>query len=178
MLMFGTIERPHPAIALDPDADIEQRIIDFAARRQDLREMTPVHECEMHRTGNADIGHIAENKFEKGSEFRVGHLAGGHRKVSMTVLARSTGMAIDWDIERGVGQGKVNPLVRQQDTVSIGIPGIPAEQAMWSQQPKISAAADRDRANVGEFVGSRIAGYAPGRIRQQDEVELASLKTG
>ena len=133
LLMFGTVERPHPAIALDPNADIEQCIIDVAARRQDFGEMTPVHECKMHRTGNADIRHIAENEFEKGSEFRVGHLAGGHRKVSMMVLTQSTGMAIDGDIERGVRQGEVNALVRQQDTVSIGIPGIRAEQAMWSQ---------------------------------------------
>ena len=86
--------------------------------------MTPVHEGKMHRTGNADIRHIAENEFEKCSEFRVGHLAGGHRKVSMMVLAQSTRMAIDWDIEWGIRQGEVNALVRQQDTVSISIPGI------------------------------------------------------
>jgi len=62
MLMFGTVERPHPAIALGPNADIEQRIIDVTTRRQDLREMTPVHEGKMHSTRNADIRHIAENE--------------------------------------------------------------------------------------------------------------------
>ena len=53
MLMFGTIQRSHPTIALGPNADIEQRIIGVAAGRQDLMEMMPIHEGEMNRTGNA-----------------------------------------------------------------------------------------------------------------------------
>ena len=42
-LMSGTVQRTHPAIILDPDAEIFQLAIDIAGGRQQLGNVAPIH---------------------------------------------------------------------------------------------------------------------------------------
>src|SRR5215475_5842259 len=41
--MLGPVKRPHAAIVLVPDAEVEEAVIDLASCRQELEQMPPRH---------------------------------------------------------------------------------------------------------------------------------------
>jgi hypothetical protein len=53
-LVLAAVERAHPGIVLDPDAEIFRLAIDAAAGGQQVFGMAPVHADEVQRTVNAE----------------------------------------------------------------------------------------------------------------------------
>jgi hypothetical protein len=74
-LMLAAVERAHPGIVLDPDADVFELVIRLAAGGQQLFDMAPVHADEMDGAINAKGREVAESFAEKSGEFGPIHLA-------------------------------------------------------------------------------------------------------
>jgi len=74
-LVPAPIERAHPGIVLDPDADVFELVIRLAAGGQQLFDVAPVHADEMDGAVNAKGRQVAESFAEKSGEFGPIHLA-------------------------------------------------------------------------------------------------------
>src|SRR5271156_3849858 len=88
-LVLAAVERAHPGIVLDPDAEVFQLAIGFATGSQQLFEMAPVHADEVQRAVDAECGEVAESLAEKGGELGSIHLARGHREGAMVDRAEA-----------------------------------------------------------------------------------------
>src|SRR5215471_6924570 len=80
---LAAVERAHPTIVLDPDAEVFQLAIGVAAGGQQLREVTPVDADVMQRAIDTERGEVTESLIEKGGEFAPIDLARGHREGAM-----------------------------------------------------------------------------------------------
>jgi hypothetical protein len=65
-LVLAAIERAHPGIVLDPDAEVFQLAIGVAAGGQQLVDMAPVHADVLQRAVNAECREVAERLTQKG----------------------------------------------------------------------------------------------------------------
>ena len=60
-LMLAAVERAHPGIVLDPDADVFELVIRLAASGQQLFDVPPIHADEMDGAVNAEGRKIAKS---------------------------------------------------------------------------------------------------------------------
>src|SRR5205085_1538398 len=142
-LVLAAVERPHPAIVLDPNTEVLQLVVGGSAGRQQLLEMAPVHADEVQRTADAECHEVAESLAKKAGEFGSIHLARGHREGPMVDRAETTRMTIDRHIIRRVGEHHRGAFFAQQRLESRGIERAAAEHAMATEQPEIPDLADR-----------------------------------
>jgi hypothetical protein len=88
-LVLAAVERTHPGIILDPDAEVFQFAIGGTTGGQQLFHMAPVHADEMDGAVTAKRRQVAKRRAEKGREFGAVHLARSHREGAM--VGRSKG---------------------------------------------------------------------------------------
>src|SRR5262249_42503828 len=87
--VLASIEAPHPGVGLIPDAQVLELAIDLAAGRQHLAHMPPVHANLVDGAVGGVLDQEAENGLQKGSKFRLAHLAAAHRKIAMPNAAKT-----------------------------------------------------------------------------------------
>src|SRR5271170_2192979 len=131
--MLAAVERTHPAIVLDPNAEVLQLVIGGSAGRQQLLDMAPVDADEVQRAVDAECSEVAESLAKKAGEFGSIHLARGHREGSMVDRAETTGMTIDRHIVGRVGEHQRRALLAQQRYESRGVERAAAEHAMATE---------------------------------------------
>src|SRR5215472_18450806 len=101
-LVSAAVERTHPAIVFDPDAEIFQLAIDIAGGCQQFANMAPIHEQIAQRTIAAERHEVSTRLAKKGRELCPVHLARGHREWPMMGRAQAARVAIDRDVVRRV----------------------------------------------------------------------------
>src|SRR5689334_1861310 len=97
----------------------------------------------MDRTVDAVVGEEGKDGFEEGDEFRLAHLAAAHGEFAMTNAAEAADMAVDGDVVGRIGEDEFGLGPCQELIVSGWVAGIPAQQAMATEQPQVSGLADR-----------------------------------
>jgi hypothetical protein len=136
-LVLAAVERAHPAIVLDPNAEVLQLVIGGSAGGQQLLDMAPVHADEVQRAVEAECYEVAESLAKKAGEFGSIHLARGHRERPMVDRAETTRMPTDRHIVGRVGEHHRGALLAQKRRESRGIERAAAEHAMATEQPQI-----------------------------------------
>src|SRR5205823_3177092 len=91
-LVLAAVERAHPGIIFDPDADVLQLAIGRKTGGQQLLHMAPVHADELDGAFNAKGREVAKGLAEKSGEFGTVHLARGHREGPMVDRPETTRM--------------------------------------------------------------------------------------
>ena len=129
-LMPGAIEGPHPAIGLDPNADILELELGQLARPYRLFDMAPIDENEANAAIDKGLGHAAKGVLQEVDVDLLGHLAGGHGEVAMLDLPESGGMAEDRHVVRGIGEGETRLLPTEKSIIAPWIPRIAAQEQM------------------------------------------------
>jgi hypothetical protein len=122
----GTVEGPHAGIVLGPHDQILQDQVLLAARTGQFEQVPPVHEHEQDcATPGMGLRAAKEYRQEVG-EFGFRHLAGRHRELVVADLAEAGHIAVDADVERGIGQHQVGTLALEQPGVIAIGSGVPA----------------------------------------------------
>src|SRR5204862_6210501 len=67
-LVLAAIERAHPGIVLDPDAEVFQLAINAAPGRRQLFDMAPIHADEVDRAVSRERRQVVESLLEKVGE--------------------------------------------------------------------------------------------------------------
>src|SRR5436305_15196894 len=80
-LVLAAVERPHPAIVLDPNTEVLQLVVGGSAGRQQLLEMAPVRADDVQRTADAECAGVADSLAKNAGEFGSSHLGRGYREV-------------------------------------------------------------------------------------------------
>ena len=125
-LVLTAVQRAHPGIVLDPDAEVLQFAIGFGSGGQQLVEMAPVHADVVQRTGGTEGGKVVAGLGEKGGEFGLVHLARGHRERAMVDRAEAAGMPVDFHVVRRVGEDCRSVFLAHQCREGQGIEGAAA----------------------------------------------------
>jgi len=166
--VLGAVERAHPAIALGPNADVEQRIIAIVPGAQSHPQVTPIHESKMHGTWTTERCHLPKHSVQECGVFAFAHLAGRHDEVCMLPVAEPAGVTIGANVVRRIGQHQPGPLVAKEPLVTFRVTRIAAQQPVRPEQPEIAQAADgRAAVDIGDLVGIRIGRDRAGLITDE-----------
>jgi hypothetical protein len=103
-LVLAAVERTHPGIIFDPDAQVLRLAIGGPTGGQQLLDVAPVHADEMDGAGNAKRRQVAESLAEKGREFGTVHLARSHQEGAMVGGAEAARMAFDRHVIGRIGE--------------------------------------------------------------------------
>src|SRR3984893_5740459 len=142
-LVVAAVERAHPGIVLDPDAEVFQLAIDAVSGGHQLLDVAPVHADEVQGAVTAECREVPESLAEKGGEFGSVHLARGHRKGAMMDRAEATRVTIDRHIVGRVDEYHCGPFLAHQRREGRGIEGIAAQDTMAAEDPRIADLAER-----------------------------------
>jgi hypothetical protein len=176
--MPGAIERPHAGIVLDPH---DQVLLDqalLAARAGQLELMPPVHKDEQDRSISGIGLCMAKKRRQERGKFGLRHLAGCHRKLLMTDLAKPGHVAVHANIIRYVGQNYIRGLAVKQAGVVCFAAGVPAQKPVRAKHPEIAPSRNRclnDRRNVIFRAG--LDRLLLGRL-VQNRIDLAQREAG
>jgi hypothetical protein len=106
------------------------------------------------------------------------HLAGRHREFFMADLAEAGDIAVNPDIEGGIGQDQIDGLISEQAGVIAVGAGVPAQQAVRAQDPEVALSRD-GRCNQGRKKVFRTRFDRPlFGCFVQDRIDLAQRKAG
>src|SRR5437870_11647116 len=120
----------------------------------------------------------AEECREERGEFGFRHLAGCHRELLVTDLAETGDVAVDADVERRIRKDQVGTLAVKQPGVSFVGAGVPEQEAVRAQNPKIALSRNRRRNERWQSIfGTRLIRLLIGRLVQVN-IYLAQLKAG
>ena len=134
-LVLASVERTHPGVVLDPDAEVLELAIDIAAGGQQLFGMAPVHENVVQRALDAGCREIAESLGEKGGEFGAVHLSRGHRERPVMDRAEATRVTVDPHVVGRVGDGRRGTFQAHQCGKGRAIESAATQQPMATEHP-------------------------------------------
>jgi len=89
------------------------------------------------------FGEQAKYRFKECRKFRLAHLATTHGEFAVTNAAEATDIPIDHDVVWRIGEHEFRLGGFEQAIVGGVVPGVPAQQAMGTEQPQISGLRDR-----------------------------------
>ena len=115
----------------------------------------------MDRTVDGVLGETAKYRLQECRELGLAHLATAHGEFAMTNAAKAADMAVDCDVVGRIGEHEFRLGAFEQVIVGGLVAGIPAQQAMGTEQPQISGLADR---RTGRRFGRR---HLPARSRRR-----------
>jgi hypothetical protein len=100
--VLRAIKRPHPGVALVPDAEILKLVIDSVTGRQHLRHVPPVHAGRVDRAVDGVVRQEAEYRLEESGELCCVHLAAAHGEVGVPDPAEPANVAVDRHVVRRI----------------------------------------------------------------------------
>ena len=178
-LVLAAVERAHPGIVLDPDAEIFQIAIDAAAGGHQLFDVSPVHADEVQSAVTAECREVPESLAEKGDEFRPIHLARGHREGTMVDRAETARMTIDRHVVGRVDEDHCGTFLAHQRREGRGIEGIAAQDTMAAEDPRIADLAERWASrNLRHHICRVGVGFGHFLERCDPQIDLAHLEAG
>jgi len=113
-LVLTAIQRAHPGIVLDPNADIFELAKDLASGGCQLIDVAPIHAEINQRSLGAECREVATRLTEKGDELGSIHLARRHRKGAMMDRAQTGCVTGNWYIVGRVGERHRGVFVAHQ----------------------------------------------------------------
>jgi hypothetical protein len=133
-LMLGAIERPHSAVVLRPDAEIEERVVGFLASQQDFRCMTPIHADEVNRAIRA-VAFQVEKVPDTGNRKTLDSLISPEAisKFAMPNRSLAADVSIDFHVVRRVGEDNVSLLAIHERGIGRFLESVAADQTMITQ---------------------------------------------
>jgi hypothetical protein len=116
-LVLGAVKRAHAGVVLGPHDQVLGSQALLAARAGQFEQVPPVHEHEQDGSVPGMGLRTAEERRKERGEFGFRHLAGRHRELFVTDLAKAGDVAIDTDVEWGIGKDQIGSLAFQQPNV-------------------------------------------------------------
>src|SRR5262249_19849155 len=100
--MLGTVEAALAGIGLGPDQQVLPFAVDWPPRRQQFRQMSPVHEDEVDRPVLAMLNHQANESLKEGGELRFRHFPRRNLELPMSHPAPPHGVSMNFDVVGGI----------------------------------------------------------------------------
>src|SRR2546423_1920186 len=141
-LVLAAVERSHPSIVLDPDAEVFQLAVNAAPGRHQLCDVAPIHADKVDRAVSRERRQIVESMFEKVGELGAVHLARSHRERAMMDRAEAARMAIDQHVVRRIGEHHRGMFIAEEGRQGLTIESATAQDAMPAEDPEVSQSAE------------------------------------
>ncbi len=173
-LVLGSVEAAHAGVGLGPNAQVHQGEFGAFCRREQLREMAPVHADVADRPIPHHVPGCGEKFLEKRREGLRGHFA--RRERELPVASASRHEAVDLDVVRGVREHHLRLGRAEQSGHHVRVATVPAGDVVVAHDPDIARSSDgRRRLRLRRRILHLAGCHLP---NAQADVDLDGVKAG